>query len=155
MSYFLKKLFYLFIFQTLNTLLVPSSTILHPIPSPPCLLESALHRPPGISLPSSLSKARCIFSHWSDQAVLCCICSGGLGPVCACCRVGGSVSGSPHGSRVVEAAGLPTGSPSSLASSILSLIYPQETLTSVQQLGESICIYLCQLLDGLLREQTC
>jgi hypothetical protein len=50
--------------------------------------------------------------------VLSCICVGGLISADVCCLVGGSVSERFQGSRLVETAGLPTGSPSSSASSI-------------------------------------
>jgi hypothetical protein len=52
-----------------------------------------------------------------------------------------------QGSRLVETDGLPMGLPSlSSASSSLSLIQPQGSLTTVQWLGVSICICLSQLL---------
>ena len=45
--------------------------------------------------------------------------------------------------------------PSPSASSILPLIHPQESPTSVQWLGVSICVCLSQLLVGPLRGQLC
>jgi hypothetical protein len=48
-----------------------------------------------------------------------------------CCLVGGSVSDRSQGSRLVEIAGLPMGSPSSSVSSSLSLTQPQGSLASV------------------------
>ena len=49
-----------------------------------------------------------------------------------------------RGSRLVETAGLPMGSPFS-ASSSLSLIHPQGSPSLVQWLGVSICTCLSQL----------
>jgi hypothetical protein len=56
------------------------------------------------------------------------------------CLVGGSVSERSQGSRLVETAGLPMGSFSSLASSSFSLIQQQGSLISVHWLGVSMCI---------------
>jgi hypothetical protein len=69
--------------------------------------------------------------------------------------VGGSVSGSSLGYGFVETAGLPMGSLSLSASSILLLIQPQGSLTSIQWLGLSIYICLSQLLVGPLWGQPC
>ena len=63
-----------------------------------------------------------------------------------CCLVGGPVSESSQGFRLVETAGLPMGSPSSTTSSSLSLVQPQGSLTSVHWLGVSICFCLSCLL---------
>ena len=57
-----------------------------------------------------------------------------------CCLDGGSVSERSQDSRLVETAGLPMRSPSSSASSIFSLIQPQESPTSDYWLGVNICI---------------
>jgi hypothetical protein len=70
-----------------------------------------------------------------DLEVLCCICSGGLLSAGVCCLVGGPVSERSWGSRIIETAGPPTGSPSSSASSGLSLIQPQGLEASVLWLG--------------------
>jgi hypothetical protein len=56
-----------------------------------------------------------------------------------------------HQSRLVETAGLPMGSPSSSASSNLSLIQSHMSPTSVQWFGVIICFCLSQLLVGPLR----
>jgi len=59
-------------------------------------------------------------------------------------------------SRLVEtAAGLPVGLPSFSASSSLSIIQPQGSLTSVHWLGINICLCLSQLLVGACRGQSC
>jgi hypothetical protein len=65
-----------------------------------------------------------------------------LGPALICCLVGGSVSDISQGSRLVESAGLPLGSPYSSASSSLSLIQPQGSLTSVHWLecNKNLCL---------------
>jgi hypothetical protein len=55
----------------------------------------------------------------------------GLESAHACCLVGGSVSEKSQGSGLVVTAGLPMGSRSSSASSRLSLILLQGSLTSV------------------------
>jgi hypothetical protein len=57
-----------------------------------------------------------------DQAVLCRICVRGLRPASVCCLVGCLVSEGSWGSRLIETAGLPMGSPSSSVSSGFSLI---------------------------------
>ena len=89
------------------------------------------------------------------QAVLCYICVRDLGPASVSCMVGAQWSEKSQGSRLVETAGLPMGSPSSSsASSSLSLIQPQGFSTSVQWLGVRIYAFLPQrLLVGILREQ--
>ena len=72
--------------------------------------------------PASLSRIRHIISHWGQtrQSSAVYLCSGEGG----CCLVGGSVSGSSQGSRLVETAGLPMGLPSPSSPSILPLIQP-------------------------------
>jgi hypothetical protein len=63
------------------------------------------------------------------------------------------VSERSQGSKLVETAGLPMGSPSSTTSSSLSLIQPQGSLASVHQLGISICI--CLRLTRTLNTNPC
>lgn len=60
-----------------------------------------------------------------------------------------------QGSRLVEIASLPVGSPSFSASSRPPLIQPQGSPTSVQWLGVNICIFLSQLLVEPLGGQPC
>jgi hypothetical protein len=102
--------------------------------------------PQRIPFPGA-SSIRHIFSHWGHTRQFSAVCVRGLGPARIGCLVGGSVSGSSQGFMLVETAGLPMGSPSSLAPSVLPLIPPQGSLTSVQQLG--ITIYICLLLTKM------
>ena len=55
------------------------------------------------------------------MAAFCYICAGGLGPAGVCSLVGGSVSGSSHGSWLVDTVGLPVELPSLRGPSILPL----------------------------------
>ena len=71
-----------------------------------------------------------LLSMGPDQTVLCCICGGGLISAAVCHLVGDSVSERSQGSRLVETAALPMGSPSSSASSSLSPIQPLGSLAS-------------------------
>jgi hypothetical protein len=77
---------------------------------------------------------------------------GGLVSASVCCLVGGSVSerswGWGWGPRFFETTGLPMRLPSS-TSSILSLIQPQGSPTSVHWLGVGICFCLSQPQNGL------
>jgi hypothetical protein len=57
-----------------------------------------------------------------------------------CCLVGGPVSERFGGSRLIETADPPTGSPSSSTSSRFSLIQPQGSAASAHWLGVNICI---------------
>jgi hypothetical protein len=75
----------------------------------------------------------------SDQAVLFCICAGGLISASVGYLVGGSVSERTQGSRLVETAGVPMWSPSSSQLQILEhfgmyfvsfIVYCLERLTS-------------------------
>ena len=70
-----------------------------------------------------------------DQAVLCCICIGGLISASICCLDSGSVTQKSTGSRSVGIVGLPTGSHSSSASSCFPLIQPLGSLAFVHCLG--------------------
>jgi hypothetical protein len=133
-------------------------TVLHPIPSPlsprgcphpsqplPLLLlhpTSPLH-----SLGPQVSQRLGV----SSLLYMC----QGLISAGVCCLVGGSVSERSQGSRLIETAGLPMGSPSSSASSSLSLIQPQGPWTSDQWLGVSICVCLSQMLVGPLGRPPC
>ena len=87
------------------------------------------------------------------QAVLCSLCGRGHGAAHVCCLLGSSARSQVSG--FFETAGLPMGLLCSSASSNLSLIQLQGSLTSVQWLGVSICICLNQLLVGPLRGQLC
>ena len=89
--------------------------------------------PPGLHTPgaSSLQGQAHLLPLRPDQAVLCCMCVGGLRPAHVCCLVGGSGSERSPGSRLVETAGLPMGLPSSSPSSSFPLIQSQGSLTSV------------------------
>jgi hypothetical protein len=84
----------------------------------------------------------CIFSDWTQtSAVLWYICVGGLISPGVCCLVGGPVFERSLGSRLIETAGPPTGSPSSSASSSLYLIQQQGSAASVCRLVTNICIW--------------
>ena len=72
-----------------------------------------------------------------------------------CSLVGSLVSGSSQGSRLVETMVLPMGLSSPSIALVLALTLPQGSLTSVQWLTVSICIFLCQLLVDPLKEQPC
>ena len=117
-------LFYLFTFQPLPPCtLAPHSFSSHSS----SLLPLRGWFPPQPDLPfpwgfKSLKVRVHLLPLRPDQAVLCYICVGGLGPAHVCCLVGSSVSGSSLRSRLVENAGLPMGSLSLSASSSLSLI---------------------------------
>ena len=76
------------------------------------------------------------------MTVLCCVRVGGLISAGICCLVGCPVSERYQGSRLIETAGPPKGSPSSLASSIFPLIQPQGSAVSVHSLGTNICVWL-------------
>ena len=67
-----------------------------------------------------------------DPAVFCCMCVGSLISAGVYCLVTGSAFERSQGSTLVETAGLPMGSLSSLGSSSFSLIQPQESRVSVQ-----------------------
>jgi hypothetical protein len=75
-----------------------------------------------------------------DQAILCCICVGGLISPGVCCLVGGPVSERAQGSGFFETAGFPIGSPSSSGSSRFSLIQQQGSEAAVHWLSVSICV---------------
>ena len=94
-----------------------------------------------------------LFSLRPDQVIFGYICVRGLRPASLCCLIDGLVSERSQGSKLVETAGLPMGSPSSTTSSSLSLIQPQGSLASVHQLGISICI--CLRLTRTLNTNPC
>jgi hypothetical protein len=91
----------------------------------------------------------------SDKAALCYTCASGLGPESVCSLVGGSVSGSSQGCRLVETAGLPVGLPSLSAPFFLPLTLSQGSPNSAQWLALTICICVSQLLILLLGGQLC
>jgi len=135
----------LFIF-TLQILLpswsTSSSIVPHSIPPPrhPCLHKDVPTLPPhqASKFPraSSLLRIRWIFSEWTQtwesSALYVLEASSQLG-----CLVGGSVSERSQGSRLVETAGPPTGSPSSSAPSSFCLIQLQGSAASVHCLSAS------------------
>lgn len=89
--------------STIQPLSLPP-TVPHPIAPCPCHREDA-PPPPGLPPPCSLKSLEVsahLLPREADQAVLCCVCVGGLGPAGACCLVGGSVSGSSQGSGLAE-----------------------------------------------------
>jgi hypothetical protein len=79
------------------------------------------------------------------------MCVGGLITTVVCCLVSGPVSERSLGSRFIEAAGLSTGLPSSLASSSFPLIQPQGSAASDHWLSVNICLWPFQLLVGSFR----
>jgi hypothetical protein len=114
----------------------PIQEFFTPSPSPLPLWGYYLPDPPPLYPPTSPPHTiPCILLPWGikslqdgvyplplrpDQAVLCYICVSGHGPAHVCSLVGGLVSGSSQGSRLVDTIGLPMGLPSSSAPSILS-----------------------------------
>jgi hypothetical protein len=64
------------------------------------------------------------------KVLICYICVGGLGPAHACFLVGGSVSVSSYGPRLVDSVGLLDVSLTPQSSSILSLTVPQDSPSS-------------------------
>jgi hypothetical protein len=76
----------------------------------------------------------------TDPEVLYCMCVMCLISAGVCCPFGGSVSERSQGFRLIETAGLTTGSPSSSASSRLSLIQQQGSAASVHWVDANICI---------------
>ena len=93
--------------------------------------------------------------HWAPpphassptEAVLCYICVGVLGLVYACSLVGGLVSGSSKGYRLVDTNGFPKAFPSISIPSILPLILPYWSYNLMPVLG---CedLFLSQSVDG-------
>ena len=67
---------------------------------------------------------------------------------------GSSVSKRSQGSKTVEFTCLPIGSPSSSSSLRLTWLQPEGSLVSLHWSGESICIWLFQLLLDPLRQRT-
>jgi hypothetical protein len=70
-----------------------------------------------------------------------------LCPSCICYLVGGSVSESSQGSRLLDFVGLPMKFLSSSRPSILHQTFPEGCLTSVQYLAVGICICFYQQMD--------
>jgi hypothetical protein len=83
---------------------------------------------------------------------ICCKCVGGLGPTHACSLVGGSVSVSPQGLRLLDSVGLLVMSLTSPALSILSPTLPHDSLSSAWCLAVGLCICLHPLLDEASQE---
>ena len=84
-------------------------------PFPPSLDSKRMPPPPvrplypwGLKSPGLVS---CLLPLRPDHALRCCISVGGLISTGVCCLFGGSVSERSQGSRLVETAGLPMGSP--------------------------------------------
>jgi hypothetical protein len=84
----------------------------------------------------------------TDPTVLRCMCVGGLISAGVCCLFDGPVFGRSWGSRLIETAGPPTGSPFFSASSSFSAIQQQGSAASVHWSGANICIQLFQLIVG-------
>ena len=99
-----------------------------PLPVPPPSVLHLLHfsfqrvLPPPPPQASPFPGASSVYrTRHTDKAALCYIFAGGLGPACVCALVGGLVSGSSQGSRLVDTVGLPMGLPSPSAPSALPL----------------------------------
>jgi hypothetical protein len=105
-----------------------SSFLFSPRGAPPTPYQPSFF--PGVS---SLSRIRHIFSHWGQTRQFTAVdAPGSLWPAYVWYLVGDSVSGSSMGSRLVETAGFPMRLPSPSAPTILPLIQPHWSLTSVQ-----------------------
>jgi hypothetical protein len=76
----------------------------------------------------------------TDQEVLYCMCVVGLISAGICCLFGGPVFERSQGSRLIDTASSPTGSPFSSASFSFSLIQQQGSAATVHWLGSNICI---------------
>lgn len=72
----------------------------------------------------SLCRIRPILWLGQDKAGLCYMCAGDLVPAWVCAFIGGSVSGSSQGSRLVDTVSFPVGFPFSSGTSILPLTLP-------------------------------
>jgi hypothetical protein len=153
----LLSLLLLLLLLSLNLLVKPR---LYPSPSPPSDWSTSHtsspqlsprgcpHSPPHQTSPlsraPSLLRVSCIFSDQvqtlKSSAVYVLGASYQLVWDDISCLVGGTVSERSQGSRLVETAAPPTGSPSSPASYSFSLIQAQVSPTSVHWLGINICI---------------
>ena len=148
-----KKVTYIFIF----TLQLLPTSLLHSHMSSSYSSSPSLRWWPSTPGASRLLRDKRVFSHWGQirQSAPVYV-SGGLGPASACCLVGGHLSKISQGSSLVETAGLSMGLfSSSSASSSLSLVQPQRTLTLVLWLGRNIWVCFSQLLVGPPRGQPC
>jgi hypothetical protein len=117
----------------------------------PCLKQPP--SPTQLSLPSpfpgasSLYKIRHILSHWGQRRQSPYICEGGHRPAHVCFLIGNSFSESSQGSRVVDTVGLPMGSLSPSALSVL----PPTSLWGVGGLSPMVgskYLYLSQSAAG-------
>ena len=92
--------YYFFKSPVIAPLLVHSTTVPHPISPPP--VSKRMPSTPAPARPPYSLGLKSLEAHLlplrPDQAVLCCICVGGLRPAHECCLVGGSVSESSQGS---------------------------------------------------------
>jgi hypothetical protein len=90
--------------------------------------------------------SHCEESHMRTKLHNCYICPECLGQTCACSLVGGSVSGSPYGSRLVNSVGfllVSSGSFNHFSPHPL----PPDSPSSIQCLALGLCICFHQLLD--------
>ena len=71
------------------------------------------------------------------------VCVRVLDPALVCSLVGGSVSRSPQGFRLVDSVGLPVAFPSSPGSSILSPALPRDSLGSTNCFSVGLCVIQC------------
>jgi hypothetical protein len=82
----------------------------HPLPLRPDKIGQLGKQDPQVGNRAALSLLQLMGDPHEDQVHICYMCVGGelgvgsgdLGPACTCCLVGGSVSGSPQGSRLVD-----------------------------------------------------
>jgi hypothetical protein len=102
-------------------------------------------------------RVRCFFSDWNQtwQSSAVCVLGSAYQLVYAAWLVTQCLRDLGEGSRLIETAGPPTGSPSSSASSSFPLIQPQGPAASVHWLSVNICIWLFQLLVGFFKGQSC
>jgi hypothetical protein len=155
----LEKLWSFFFFsytsQSLPTLSVPSLTVPYAIPLPfPPTGYSSTHKASPFPGASNLSRIKNNFSHYGlTNRPLLYLCQGPQAGLCM--LLVGSVCRTSQGSRLVETACLPMESASPSVSSILTIIQPEESLTSVQWLSVIICFCLSELLVDLRRRQQC
>jgi hypothetical protein len=102
---------------------------LHILSPPPPHLTSKL---PGAS---SILRVRYIISEWTQTWQTSTVCVGSPISGGVCCLFGGPLSERPHGSRLIETAGPPTGLPFSSAFFQPFLIQQQVSAASVSLLG--------------------
>ena len=111
-------------------LLVHPPTVPHSTPPHLCLQEDISLSPQLSPLLGASNLLRVyLLPLRPDEAILCCMCVGGLLPASVCCLVGVSLSERSCTSMFVKTAVFPVGWPSSSTSSSLSLIQPQGSQT--------------------------